>query len=148
VLKVIGIEAQHVFEWAQLAKDFINEALQEYNWGVNEDDLHTTYHSWNKDFGFLLQDEGKIVGCLCGIVTPHFFDYENKFFSEFMWYVKPEYRNKGGGLLLFRECQRKCIEAGVTRMVMGHTKYMKEEFENLYTKLGFTYLQTHYEKIL
>jgi GNAT superfamily N-acetyltransferase len=148
VLSVIQTEGEYVFEWAELAKAFITEALAEYDWGVNEDDLHTTYHAWDKDFGFLLLDEGKVVGCLAGLLTPHFFDYSNLFFSEFMWYVKPEYRNQGGGIKLYNACLARCKERGVTRMVMGHTSYMQEDFTKLYRGLGFKYLQTHYEKIL
>jgi len=148
-LKVITPKAEHVFAWVELAKAFIGEALVEYDWGMNEDHLHQTYHLWDKkNWGFLLEHEGEIVGVLAGIVVPHFFDYDNQFFNEFMWYVKPDYRKSGGGIKLFRALEDRCREHNINRIVMGHTKYMASDFEKLYTKLGFTYLQTNYEKVL
>lgn len=147
-MKVITPLPHHVFPWCELAKSFIKEALTDYDWGMNEDDLHTTYHLWEKDWVFLLEDENKIVGCLAGIVVPHFFDYGNEFFNEFMWYVLPDSRNSGGGLQLYRALVRRCNERGIKRIVMGHTKYMAQDFEKLYKKLGFNYLQTNYEKVL
>jgi len=148
-LEVIKPLPHHVFPWCELAKDFVAESLKDYNWGLNEEDLHTTYHLWDTDnWCFLLEHEGEIIGCLAGIVVPHFFDYSNVFFNEFMWYVKPEHREGGGGLKLYRTLEDKCNEQGISRIVMGHTKYMASNFEKLYKKLGFTYLQTHYEKVL
>ena len=148
-MKVIKPLPHHVFPWCELAKSFIKEALTDYDWGMNEEDLHTTYHLWDtENWCFLLEHDNEIVGVLAGIVTPHFFDYANQFFNEFMWYVKPEFRSTGGGLLLYRALVRRCREKGIKRIIMGHTKYMAEDFKKLYTKLGFTYLQTHYEKVL
>jgi GNAT superfamily N-acetyltransferase len=148
-LKVITPKPEHVFAWVELAKQFAKEGINGEEWGINEADLHTTYHLWDKEnWGFLLECDGEIVGVLAGIVTPHFFNYDNKFFNEFMWYVKPEYRKSGGGLLLYRALVKRCRELGVKRIVMGHTRDMILEFESLYEKLGFTYLQTHYEKVL
>ena len=148
-MKVIAAKPEHVFAWAELAKSFISEALTEYNWGMNEHDLHTTYHNWDTEsWCFLLEHENEIVGCLAGIVSPHFFDYSNLFFSEFMWYIRPEHRSSGGGLMLYRALVRRCRDRNINRIVMGHTKYMADHFEKLYTKLGFTYIQSHYEKVL
>ena len=148
-MEVITPEAAHVFKWVALAKEFTSEAIETYNWGFNEENLHTTYFLWDKkDWGWLLQDGDEIVGCLAGMVTPHFFNYDNLFFNEFMWYVKPDYRSQGGGLLLYRALVKRCKEKNVKRIVMGHTSYMIMEFEQLYEKLGFTYLQTNYEKVL
>jgi GNAT superfamily N-acetyltransferase len=147
-LKVIRPEPHHVFEWVELVKEFLSEGIHTYNWGISEDNLHTTYHLWNKDFGFLLEDEGKIVGVLAGSVAPHFFNYSNIFFQENMWYVRKEFRRKGGGILLYRALVRRCRERGIRRIVFGHTKIMKNEFEKLYGKLGLTYLESHYEKVL
>lgn len=139
----------HVHAWAELAKEFVNEAIDGHKWGINEKDLHTTYHLWDKkNWGWLLSDGDEIVGVLAGIVTPHFFNFDNQFFNEFMWYVKPDYRSRGGGLLLYRALIKRCEEKGIKRIVMGHTSYMIFEFENLFEKLGFTYLQTNYEKVL
>lgn len=148
-MRVIEPEPHHVFEWVELAKEFLDEALETYQWGINEADLHTTYHLWDKkNWGFLLLDGDEVIGILAGIVTPHFFDYKNLVFNEFMWFVKPDHRKSGGGLLLYRAMVKRCKERGITRIVMGHTRHMIFEFENLFEKLGFTYLQTHYEKVL
>jgi GNAT superfamily N-acetyltransferase len=81
-------------------------------------------------------------------VSAHLFDYENTFFQENMWFVKKEYRKKGGGLLLYHALLQRCRERGIKRIIFGHTIQMKEEFTLLYKKLGFTYLETHYEKVL
>ena len=148
-MKVITPLPHHVFVWCELAKEFIKEVLTDYDWGMNEDDLHQTYHLWDKEnWGFLLESDGEIVGVLAGVITAHFFDYGNKFFNEFMWYVKPDYRKSGGGLLLYRALVDRCKYFGIKRIVMGHTSYMQEDFERIFKKLGFTYLQTNYEKVL
>ncbi len=148
-MEVITPEAKHVFAWAKLAREFTNEVIDGLKWGINESDLHTSYHLWDKEnWSFLLQHDNQIVGVLAGIVTPHFFNYDNLFFNEFIWYVKPEHRKSGGGLLLYRALEKRCKEKGIKRIVMGHTSYMIMEFESLYEKLGFTYLQTNYEKVL
>jgi GNAT superfamily N-acetyltransferase len=148
-LQVIKPLPEHVFAWSELAKQFVAEGLKDYEWGLNEEDLHTTYHLWDKEnWGFLLEDKGKIVGCLAGIINQHFFDYSNNFFHEYMWYVKPDFRGTGGGIKLYRALERRCNERGIKRIVMGHTSYMAQDFEKLYKKLGFTYLQSHYEKVL
>ena len=148
-MEVITPLPHHVFAWSDLAKEFVKEALTDYSWGLNEDDLHETYHLWDKtNWGFLLEDKGEIVGVLAGVVVPHFFDYSNSFFNEFMWYVKPDYRKSGGGIKLYRALEKRCRERGVTRLIFGHTKYLADDFTKLYKKLGFTYLQTHYEKVL
>jgi len=148
-MQVIEPKAHHVFDWVELAKEFAAEVIQNYGWGINEEDLHKTYHAWDKkDWGFLLEHEDRIVGVLAGAITPHFFDHSNLIFSEFMWYVQPEFRKTGGGLMLYRALVERCKTKGVRRIVMGHTGYMINEFECLYESLGFTYLQTHYEKVI
>jgi len=148
-LQVIEPKPEHVFEWVELVKKFLAEGIGEYGWGVNETDLHTTYHNWDKkNFAFLLQDENKIVGVLAGSLGYHFFNYDNKYFQESMWYVLPEYRNKGGGILLYRACLERCKKLGIKRMVFGHTKQMHKAFEKIFKGMGFTYLESHYEKVI
>jgi GNAT superfamily N-acetyltransferase len=131
-----------------LVKKFLDEGIGEYGWGVDEEDLHKTFHAWDPRFGWALVDKGKMVGCLAGIVVTHFFNRRNTIFQEFMWYVLPEYRRTGGGIMLYRACERDCRALGITRLAFAHTKYMSEQFEKLYKGLGFTYLETQYEKVL
>ena len=148
-MEVIEPLPEHVFDFVRLTKRFIKEGINGEEWGFNEEDVHTTYHQWNKkDWGFMLVSDEKIVGILAGQISPHFFDYSNIFFHEYMWYVEPEYRKSGGGILLYRAMLRRCREKCIKRIVMGHTRDMIKEFEAIYKKLGFTYLQTHYEKVI
>jgi len=148
-MQVIEPLPSHVFAWTALVREFLDEGIGEYNWGYNENDLHKTYHLWDKkNFGWLLEDDGEIVGVLAGQIVPHFFDYSNWYFSESMWYVKKSHRKRGGGMLLYRAVLKRCKEFGIKRIVFGHTKVMSKQFEHLYKRLGFTYLETHYEKVL
>jgi len=148
-LKVIEPLDTHVFAWVELVREFLDEGIKEYDWGVNEDDLHTTYHLWDKkNFGWLLEADGEIVGVLAGIAMPHSFNYSNRYFLESMWYVKKSHRGTGGGIMLYRACIKRCRELGISRVVFGHTKVMRKDFERLYKKLGFTYLESHYERVL
>ena len=147
-MRVIRAESSHVFDFCDLVKEFLDEGIDKYGWGVNTKDLHTTYHLWDKDYAFLLEDEGCIVGILAGVVAPHFFNYENFYFHENMWFVKKDYRRSGGGLMLYRACVQRCHEKGIKRLVFGHTIQMKDEFEKIFKSLGFTYLESHYEKVL
>ena len=148
-MQVIKPLPLHVFAWVSLVREFLDEGIDTYDWGVNEENLHTTYHTWDKkNFGWLLEDEGKIVGVLAGVAMPHFFNYSNWYFNESMFFVKPEYRKRGGGILLFRACVEQCKFLGIKRIVFGHTRVKAAELEQFFKKLGFTYLETHYEKVL
>jgi GNAT superfamily N-acetyltransferase len=147
-MEVITPLPHHVFAWSDLVTEFLKDGIDQYDWGVNESDLHTTYHLWNKDFGWLLEHEGEIVGVLAGQVAPHFFNYENLFFHEMMWFVKPEFRHLGGGIMLYRACVKRCKERGIKRIVFGHTKHLHDEIKKTVERLGFTYLETHYEKVI
>ena len=150
-MEVIQPEPKHVFEFAEMANEFFEEAEGIQEWGVNQEDIHTTYFTYLNSvehIGLLLQHEGKIVGVISGLISPYYFNYSNTIFNEFMWFVRKGYRSGGGGLKLYRVLEESCRKAGVTRIVMGHTRHKILEFETIYEKLGFNYLQTHYEKAL
>jgi hypothetical protein len=148
-MKVINYSPHYIFEWCDLVKKFITECISEQDWGCDDKDLHTTFHSWDERFAWgLLNEEGELVGCLAGVVVPHFFNYRNLIFQECMWYVLPEYRKGRAGVMLYKQCERDCKRHGITRLAFAHTKYMKGNFEKLYNGLGFKYLETHYEKVL
>ena len=41
-MKVIEPLPHHVFDFVDLVKEFLDEGIDAYDWGVNEDDLHTS----------------------------------------------------------------------------------------------------------
>lgn len=148
-MRIVNYHADAVFEWVELVKKFLAEGIGEYGWGVDDESLHRTFHSWDPRFAWGLEnDEGRLVGCLTGLCVPFFFNHRNLLFQESMWYVEPEFRGTGGGLMLYRRCESDCRKYGITRMIFAHTRYMTDEFQQIYKRLKFTYLETHYEKVI
>jgi len=147
-MQIVNYAPHYVFEWCDLVHRFVEECIKEQDWGCNDEDLHKTFHSWDPRFAWGLVHEDKLIGCLTGIVVPHFFNYANLIFQESMWFVIPEFRNTRGGIMLYKRCEEDCRRYGITRLAFAHTKFMKEGFEKIYQGLGFSYLETHYEKVL
>ncbi len=147
-MKVIKPEPKHIHYWTALVESFYKEGVDNYGFGYKRQDAERSYFLWlGRQPGYVLQHEGEIIGCIGGVIAPHYLDYSTLYFHECIWYVKPEYRNKGGGIKLLARVEKECRKRGVSKMVMTHTySMMPEYFESLYTKLGYTKLETKYIK--
>ena len=101
----------------------------------------TTFISSGMGEMFILDDFHGALGGVC-YPDPH---RDCLVASEFFWYVKPEYRGKGGALLEAFEAWAK--EKGCSRVIMTHlSDSMPESLKKYYTKKGYELLETNYIK--
>ena len=147
-MKVIKPEPKHVHDWIQLVQEFLQEGIDQYAWGFSSEDCEATYFTWLKEcIGFLLEEEGAIVGVLAGNIAIHPFCYTTVYFHESMWFVRKSHRGKGGGIKLYEACEQECRDRGIKKMVFAHTSLLEvKTFKKIYNKLGFHELETHYVK--
>ena len=96
---------------------------------------------------YLAENEGKIIGCLAGVLTQHHFNYDFKFFQEAMWYVKKEFRGKGVASALLKAVEDECRALKCKKISVGITDNMKPEIiARVYRQMGFKLFETHYIK--
>ena len=147
-MEIVKPTPYHVHDFIDLCKSFFKEGIDPYGMGLNRDNAEATYFQWIKTQpGFMLEHDGKIIGCIAGLIVAHWLDYKTLCFMEYIWYVLPEHRKSRAGLMLLRAMQKELEKRGVKKMVMGHAHSMKaEHLEKLYTKMGFVKLETHYIK--
>ena len=95
---------------------------------------------------FVLEVEGKVIGVLIGQVVDDPLQ-RTKIFQELIWYVRPEQRKQG--IKLLRTVEDYCKATGIGAIVMSHTDTAHNvKFENFYRRRGYTYLESHYMKVL
>jgi len=148
-MRVIKPEPYHVHEWTSLIDRFLAEGIDHFGFGIRQEDVETTFFLWvNRNLPLLLlEDEGKIIGCLGGNLFPHWFNYDTLIFNEMIWYVLPEYRRGGGGVRLIRAMEKECKDRGVDKMVLGHTyALMPDDLRKLFEGLGYRIIESHYIK--
>ena len=142
-MQVVKPEPHHVHDFVSLIERFLSEGIDGYKFGLRQEDVETTFFLWvNRELPLLLlEHEGNVVGCLGGNLSPHWFDYTTIIFNEMIWYVLPEHRKSGGGLMLIRAMEKHCKKINVVKMSMGHThSVMPEELRKLFFGCGIGYV--------
>lgn len=92
----------------------------------------------------MLEDSGDPRGVLGFLQYPDINDGETVI-TETFWYVLPQHRRDG--LKLLRRFESVAKERGAKRIIMGHLKALTPEtLGHLYTRLGYTELETTYIK--
>lgn len=93
----------------------------------------------------LFDDEGKMVGALAGVITPHFLTTDH-LAQELLWYVAPEHRGnlKAGKMLsAFMEWAK---DNGATAIAMVALNKSNDSVGKLYIKRGFKSVETQFLK--
>lgn len=149
-MQIVKAREQHVWGFIRLVEDFLAQGVDAHDFGFNKQHTEKTFCLWvRSQIAYLLMDDTEVVGILAGVIAPHFFDYATTYFHEAMWYVKPGNQSRGWGIRLFYRVECECKVRGVSKMIMAHTHAHKpEQFEKLYSRLGFKKLETHYVKDL
>lgn len=108
--------------------------------------------SWTKFYGlgmgqiFKLEEDGKVVGAIGGMIYPDPNDGD-LVASEMFWFVEPEAR--GGGIRLFIAFENWAKERGAKRIAMIHLQSLAPEaLERLYFRKGYRKTESHYFKTL
>jgi GNAT superfamily N-acetyltransferase len=94
------------------------------------------------DHGLLLVDDrgGALVGMLGGFVYDHPIS-GSRTAVEMFWYVMPEFR--GAGIRLLKRFERWAHDAGASLLQMIAPS---SEVGSMYERMGFTYVETTYQK--
>ncbi len=128
-----------------LLKEFHAESLTDYNILYNEKIMRLLMDKFLGS-SFVLEDNGKIVGVLGGLITVYPLNNE-KMYQEFVWFVSKKYRWHGARLY-FRMITY-CKENGIHKVLMGNLGNNNcERFDKFYEKMGFKLLEKHYLKDL
>ena len=126
---------------AWLVECFQDEALKEYGLEFNEVVLSNTIDEL-KGQAFLLIIDGKCEGLLAGkeVKTPLSND---PIWHEVIWYVSEKYRRYG--VFLLKHARAILKDEGYVAMVMIALANSKtKKLFNLYNRLGFVPMETHF----
>lgn len=94
----------------------------------------------------VLRDAGKIIGYLVGFIAPGLHYSTCLTCITDIFYVCPEYRKQGGGMLLFQAVEKELRRRKVQRWFMGSKKHKESTF--LFEKIGAELCETTHTKWL
>jgi GNAT superfamily N-acetyltransferase len=133
-------------DWIDLLKGFLSEGVDKYGFDYDEESARQAFFVWTNNprtITYFLEHEERIVGCICGITTPHFFNAHNWYYYEHLWVVEKQFRNRGSGIKLFRETEAECKRRGIKHMIMANQKHFNSElFTKMYKKFGFEEMES------
>lgn len=139
-----------VFDWIELLEKFLKEGVDSEGFEFDREDAERAYYRWTRStaaINYALVHEDRMVGCICGLMAPHYFNTKKHYYYEHMWYVLPEFRDKGGGIRLLKAVERECKMRGINHIIMSHSaSYMSDYFKQLYGRLEYKLLEYHYIK--
>jgi len=99
-------------------------------------------------FGALAYDGDKAVGMIAGSVSPYFFS-KGALASDFVWYVRPEYRGSRTAVKLLKMFSSWAVERGASELYMGVTTNVHATRTGaLLQRLGFEHVGGNYRKRL
>jgi len=99
-------------------------------------------------FGALAYDGDKAVGMIAGSVSPYFFS-KGALASDFVWYVRPEYRGSRTAVKLLKMFSSWAVERGASELYMGVTTNVHAaRTGELLQRLGFEHVGGNYRKRL
>lgn len=90
------------------------------------------------------RDEGKLVGYSVFGVMPHIRYADCKIAKEDLYYIKPEYRNKGLGKQLFIETEKVLKDQGVNQIIFTTKTY--SDNSHIFEKLGYEFYEKAFTK--
>ncbi len=96
-------------------------------------------------FGLLAYtDQGVAAGMIAGSVTPYFFS-QGSVASDFVWYVKPEYRGSRAAIKLLKAFKSWATEKGALQLYMGVTTNVSaERTGEMLKRFGFEHVGGNY----
>ena len=95
-----------------------------------------------------LRENAAIMGYFIGFVRPGLHYQTCLTLIMDIFYVCPEHRGKGGGVMLFKAVEREARRRGVQRMFVGSKKHKEANANALFDALGYEPVETHYSKWL
>lgn len=140
-MKVRLPQTTDLLDWLALVKDFLGEGVDKYGFGYDQQSAEQAFFVWQNNprtISFVLEHDSRLIGCISGITSPHYFNANNWYYYEHLWVVAPEFRGRGGGIRLLLATIGECERRGIKHLIMANQKHFKaEEFNKMYQKLGF-----------
>jgi GNAT superfamily N-acetyltransferase len=142
---ITNYEHKYQADVLELVTEFYNEAMKDYDTGIDIDTLKHTIDIY-KDNSFLLIREDKCIGLIAGL-TGHSPINNDKVYQEIIWYVSKPYRRYGVHLLY--EVERLLTARGYSSIIMAclHNS-MTDKLFRLYERLGYKPVETHFRREL
>lgn len=129
----------------RLIEGFHQEAVKEYDMGINIDSIIETVKD-QRENAFVLVVDGKCEGVIAGRVFKSMLN-DGAIFQETIWYVSPSFRRYGVKLL--REAEKILKSRGVSIMIMVALENSKaDKLRKFYNKLGYKRMEEHFMRAL
>ncbi len=142
---IVGYDLKYRADVVDLVSEFYNEALKDNDGGLDINTLQQTIDIY-KDNAFLLIVQDKCVGLIAGL-TVHSPINAEKVYQEIIWYVTKGQRRYG--VYLLRQVELMLKAAGYNSVIMGCMHNSKaDKIFNLYQKLGYKPIETHFRLAL
>jgi len=96
-------------------------------------------------FGMLAYtDDGKPAGMIAGSITPYFFSL-GWVASDFVWFMRPEYRGSRAAVKLLKSFRTWAAEKGASELYMGVTTNVSaDRTGDLLQRMGFKHVGGNY----
>jgi len=91
-----------------------------------------------------LREEGEIAGYFIGFINPGLHYRTCLTCIMDIFYVKPEHRNKRGGVILFKAVEKECKRRGVQRIYAGSK--LHKDSGRLFEALGYNKIEAYYSR--
>lgn len=96
---------------------------------------------------FVAEDEGDVVGIVCGGIYPCYFNYARKIGQELVMYIDSAHRHGSIGRKLIKAFEEEAKRLGAHVVVVGaKTKFAIDKISNVYARLGFNEMERTYAK--
>lgn len=92
----------------------------------------------------VLRDRGELIGYFIGFVAPGLHYKTCLTLTMDIFYVSPEHRGNGGGVVLFNAVKQEARRRGVQRWFVGNKEHSKVHAESLFLHMGFEKVETYY----
>jgi ribosomal protein S18 acetylase RimI-like enzyme len=150
-MNVVKAGPEHVHDVISLLEKFDNEITSRFGMGYNRESAELSFFltvNSQERILLLLIDSEKVVGCLGGMFIRHFLNMDCTIFYESIWYVLPDYRGNSGAIKLIKEIEKISKAMGISKAVVNTTSANDDYVGNLYKRMGYKVLETHYIKDL
>ena len=94
----------------------------------------------------VLREAGEMIGYFIGFIEPHLHYKTCLTCTMDIFYVNPDKRQQGAGILLFEEVEKELRRRGVQRWFMGSKLHKDTSY--LFEKIGAKPVETYYSKWL
>jgi predicted N-acetyltransferase YhbS len=142
---------ENIPEAAKIYADVFNQTYPDENWTVGSaKDLLNYFYKTQPDLFLLATDEGKVIGCVAGIIKPW---WNGLSFSDGELFVKLEYQNQKVGKQLLREVIKRAVDrykiSGIQGLTDGRTRFPLSWYKRVgLRESGYVHIEGEAQEIL